>query len=220
MALRSRFAEDRTGEAAVSRGVRQYVIAAAGLDTFPWRQPDWARDVRIYFADMPESLEWALERFGERGLARPANTSFVPIDLETRQLGGDLVATGFDPFEPVFCSALGIIQFLTPDAIQGLFQFVARAPKGSELVLSCHPPSEDLDGPAQSGLRRSIERGAELGEPWLSLVQPEDVVDRLRRAGFSDIDHLTTEMAQLRYFAGRTDGLKAARSLQLIAATV
>jgi O-methyltransferase involved in polyketide biosynthesis len=34
--LRSRFAEDRLA-AAAARGMRQYVIAAAGLDTFPWR---------------------------------------------------------------------------------------------------------------------------------------------------------------------------------------
>ena len=37
-AMRSRFAEDRLAEAA-RRGVRQYVMVGAGLDTFPWRQP-------------------------------------------------------------------------------------------------------------------------------------------------------------------------------------
>ena len=41
--LRSRFAEDRLAEAA-SRGVRQYVIFGAGLETFPWRQPEYARN--------------------------------------------------------------------------------------------------------------------------------------------------------------------------------
>ena len=37
-AMRSRFAEDRLAEAA-RRGVLQYVMVGAGLDTFPWRQP-------------------------------------------------------------------------------------------------------------------------------------------------------------------------------------
>jgi O-methyltransferase involved in polyketide biosynthesis len=40
-ALRSRFTEDRLAEAAL-RGVSQYVILGAGLDTFPWRQPHFA----------------------------------------------------------------------------------------------------------------------------------------------------------------------------------
>src|SRR5688572_4904023 len=39
-AMRSRFAEDRLAEAA-RRGVRQYVMIGAGLDTFAWRQPDF-----------------------------------------------------------------------------------------------------------------------------------------------------------------------------------
>ena len=43
-AMRSRFAEDRLAHAA-SRGVRQYVMVGAGLDIFPWRQPDFAPSV-------------------------------------------------------------------------------------------------------------------------------------------------------------------------------
>ena len=44
--LRSRFAEDRLAKAA-TRGVRQYLMVGAGLDTFPWRQPEYARDMRV-----------------------------------------------------------------------------------------------------------------------------------------------------------------------------
>ncbi len=36
--VRGRYAEDRLEEA-VKRGVRQYVILGAGLDTFAYRQP-------------------------------------------------------------------------------------------------------------------------------------------------------------------------------------
>ena len=48
--LRSRFAEDRLG-AAAARGVRQYVTVGAGLETFPWRQPPFAKEMRIFMAD-------------------------------------------------------------------------------------------------------------------------------------------------------------------------
>src|SRR5262245_3893816 len=53
-AMRSRFAEDRLA-ASTARGVRQYVMIGAGLDTFPWRQPRFARDMRIFAADHPAS---------------------------------------------------------------------------------------------------------------------------------------------------------------------
>src|SRR5512136_521143 len=69
-AVRSRFAEDRLAQAA-ARGVRQYVMIGAGLDTFPWRQPDFAKDMQLFAADHPASLAWAQQRFRERGLATP-----------------------------------------------------------------------------------------------------------------------------------------------------
>src|SRR5262245_46907877 len=47
-AFRSRFAEDRLAEAA-NRGVRQYVVVGAGLDTFAWRQPAFAQNMRIFY---------------------------------------------------------------------------------------------------------------------------------------------------------------------------
>ncbi len=56
--LRSRFVEDQLETAAV-RGVRQYIMLGAGLETFPWRQPDFARDMKIFFCDHPSTLAWA-----------------------------------------------------------------------------------------------------------------------------------------------------------------
>lgn len=219
MALRNRFAEDRLA-VAVQRGVRQYVIAAAGLDTFPWRQPAWANKLRIFFADLPHSLSWARAQFCAHDLHKPANTTFVPIDLETKQPGCDLVRFGLVPYEPVFVSALGIVQFLTSDSIDALLSFVASSPAGSEIVLSCHPSPESLAGAARTGIAASIERGTELGEPWLTLTSPAEMIERLRRAGFRTIEHLSAEAAQERYFAGRKDGLKASAGLNMIAAGV
>jgi len=46
-AFRSRFAEDRLAEAAF-RGVRQYVVVGAGLDTFAWRQPSSEADTAVW----------------------------------------------------------------------------------------------------------------------------------------------------------------------------
>jgi methyltransferase (TIGR00027 family) len=85
MVVRHRFAEDRLA-AAAERGVRQYIIVASGLDTFPWRQPPFARDMRIFATDLPSSLAWARDRFSARRLSHPSNLTFVPVDLEERQL--------------------------------------------------------------------------------------------------------------------------------------
>jgi O-methyltransferase involved in polyketide biosynthesis len=48
--LRSRYAEDRLA-VAIDRGVTQYVILGAGLDTFGLRQPDRAHTLTIVEVD-------------------------------------------------------------------------------------------------------------------------------------------------------------------------
>ena len=104
--LRNRFAEDRLEEAA-ARGVEQYVMFGAGLDTFPWRQPDYARGMRIFAVEHVSSLVWTQAAFWERGLPKPANLTFVPLDLESDPVGERLAAYGLEP-RPTFCSILGV----------------------------------------------------------------------------------------------------------------
>src|ERR1700749_3351837 len=123
-AFRNRFAEDRLADAA-ARGVHQYVIVGAGLDTFPWRQPPFASALQIFYVDHPASLAWTTARFRERGLPTPPNLSFVAADLEEQNLANRLDERGFDRQAGAFCSVLGVTQFLSRDAIEALLSFAA-----------------------------------------------------------------------------------------------
>jgi methyltransferase (TIGR00027 family) len=218
-AMRSRFAEDRLAQAA-RRGVRQYVMVGAGLDTFPWRQPRSTRDLVIFAADHPASLIWTHRRLRDRGLERPPNLIHVPVDLEDCRIGESLSACGFDHDAPGFCSVLGVTQYLSDDAINALLSFVASLKPGSEAVLSFVVPDEHLDGDDLQAAAGSVARTAALGEPWKSRLQPHVFLRRLSDLGFAEIFHLTPELAQQRYFAGRRDALRAPRWEQLIAAVV
>ena len=218
-ALRSRFAEDRLAEAA-ARNVRQYVIVGAGLDTFPWRQPDYARDMKIFVADHVATLAWTQVRFWERGLPKPANLTFVPVDLEECRLGESLVEFGFAPDTPSLCSALGVMQYLDRQAIDALLGFASSLKVGSEIVFSFAPPEDDLQGDDVRMAAGAAERVAALGEPWKTRLRARELVERLTHFGFSDVFHLTPKLAQQRYFAGREDGLKAPGFEQIICAIV
>src|SRR4051812_11677975 len=52
MAARSRYAEDQLAEA-VARGVRQYVVLGAGLDTFAYRNCFRHQGLRVFEVDHP-----------------------------------------------------------------------------------------------------------------------------------------------------------------------
>jgi len=216
--MRSRFAEDRLAEAA-ARGVRQYLIVGAGLDTFPWRQPDYARDMHIFLADHVSILVWTQEKFWERGLAKPGNLTFVPLDLEDGRLGPHLAGFGFLA-QPAFCSALGVTQYLEPSAVEALLRFVASLGRGSEIVFSYVPRAQDLEGADRDFAEASAARTERFGEPWKARFSADELHALLFAAGFGEVSHLTPEHAWQRYFAGRADGLRPASWEQSIAAVV
>jgi methyltransferase (TIGR00027 family) len=218
-AMRSRFAEDRLAQAA-ARGVRQYVMIGAGLDTFPWRQPGFARPMHIFAVDHPASLIWTHRRLRERGIAKPPNLTHVPADLTEQRLGEQLAACGFDLETLSFCSMLGVSQYLGRDAVDAVLRFAASLRAGSEIVLSFVSPDDELNGDDLDIVTRSVVRTARLGEPWTCRLRPRELVAELSHIGFSDVFHLTPELAQERYFAGRRDKLRAPKWEQLIAAIV
>jgi methyltransferase (TIGR00027 family) len=215
LAVRSRFAEDRLASAA-ARGVAQYVIVGAGLDTFPWRQPPYAARMRVFLADHPDTLGWTQAIFRDRGLSEPENITIVPVDLEACGLGERLFELGFDPRMSAFCSALGLTQYLGHTAIDRLLRFVASLRSDSEIVFSFVPPVDELTREDADLAARAVERVAVLGEPWKTRLRPRDLVRQLEALGFSDVFHLTGEAAHARYFAGRGDGLRPAGYEQMI----
>jgi len=202
------------------RGVRQYVIVGAGLDTFPWRQPAFAKSLRIFYVDHPATLAWSTARLRERGLQAPPNLSFVAVDLENLKLPERLYACGFERNVATFCSVLGVVQCIGQAAIDALFSFAAALPAHSEIVLSFALPEEELEGEDRAAAIHGVVLTQALGEPWITRLRMAAIFDQLTRLGFGEMFHLTPKRAQPRYFANCRDGLRAPNFEQLIAAVV
>ena len=218
-ALRSRFAEDEL-EIAAARGVQQYVILGAGLDTFAFRQPPFAASLRIFEVDHPATQANKQARLVAAGLAHPPNLHWVPVDFERESLAESLDAAAFDAGLPTFFSWLGVMMYLTASAIDDVFRFVAALPHPSTIVLDYTPPTEDLTGFDREMSQRTAEISAARGEPRRTNLRPRELNDWLRSVGFSQVFLLTPEEANARYFAGRRDGLRAPAYAPLACATV
>ena len=99
IAARSRYAEDCLAEA-VGRGVRQFVVLGAGMDTFAYRQAPWAWSLHIFEVDHPATQEWKRKRLELAGISLPANLTFVPVNFESDALEEQLRLSGFDASAP------------------------------------------------------------------------------------------------------------------------
>ena len=218
-ALRARYAEDVLAEG-VQRGLRQYVVLGAGLDTFAYRQPVWGSSLRIYEVDHPITQRWKQDRLKAAEIAIPSNLRFVPIDFERTAIPEALRAGDLAFEVRTLCSWMGVTQYLTRDALDATFQFVLSLPPSSEVVFSFILPQEAVSGVEAEALATAAHRAALIGEPWLTRLHADDLVARLRSMGFSRILHLTPEEARQRYFDGRRDGLRERRGEQLMRAIV
>jgi methyltransferase (TIGR00027 family) len=209
--LRSRFAEERMAEA-VRRGVRQCVILGAGFDTFAYRQPDWARRLRIYEVDHHATQTEKRRRLQNAGVLMPTNLEFVAIDFESVSLRDGLRASSLDLSEPTFFSCLGVLVYLTREAVDAIFALVGGFPVGSEIVFTFS--QQDA---AVSSLADRVQL---LGEPWRTHFEPDAMMRHLHALGFLEISFLTTDEAEQAYFQGRNDGLHAPRNAGIAAAVV
>ncbi|HKV72121.1 MAG TPA: class I SAM-dependent methyltransferase [Gemmatimonadales bacterium] len=211
--LRSRYSEDRLA-VAVQSGTRQCVIVGAGLDTFAYRQPPWASGVRIFEVDHKASQDTKREMLVKAGIEIPANLTYVELDIERLPLRETLVHAGLDPGRSSFFSCLGVLVYLTHDAVRALFRLVAGFPSGSELVLTYAGWESSDDNPASLATRAKT-----LGEPWLSRFSPEELVSELRGAGFRDVEFLGREAAA-EYVGTRRDGLEPPPLVRIVSARV
>jgi len=139
-AARSRIAEDALSRA-VERGVRQIVILGAGLDTFALRNPHGARQIRIYEVDHPATQAWKRQRLAEAQIALPPWLILVPVDFERDDVGEKLLAAGFQQNSPAFFTWLGVVPYLTQDAIGRTLDYMSSI-QNSEVVFDYVEPPE------------------------------------------------------------------------------
>ncbi len=216
--LRSRYADDRFHDA-VLRGVRQYVVLGAGLDTFAYRNQYPEHLLRVFEIDHPATQAWKRARLRTMDIAVPPSLRFAPVNFERESLADGLARAGFRREHPAFFSWLGVTMYLSEAAVMETLRFVAAGAPRSEIVFDFTIPLSSL--PKAQQLRRAVAaaRVARLGEPWITFFEPSELIEHLRKAGFSETEFLGPQDANRRYFAGRTDGFRAGRS-HLMAALV
>jgi methyltransferase (TIGR00027 family) len=205
MAARSRYAEDRLAEA-VKKGTTQYVILGAGLDTFAYRNPFAA--VRVFEVDFPATQEWKRDMLSEAQIPVPASLVFVPLDFEHKSLSEGLAEAGLDFKEPAFFGWLGVVPYLTLEAVRATLDAIAKMPAGSGACFDYAFPPESLTAARRAVFDVLSDRVAAAGEPFKLFFTPEELEGELRRAGFHRIEQIDSEGLNELYFRDREDGLK------------
>lgn len=219
IAARSRFSEDTLAEA-VGLGVRQYVLLGAGLDTFAYRAAKNFPGLSVFEVDHPATQGWKRQRLAETGIAVPDVLTFAPVNFETETLAHGLVRAGFDSDKPAVFAWLGVVPYLTHDAIMATLRFIAGLPKGTTVIFDYGEPASTRHEASRIAHEEMAARVAANGEPFRSFFPPEDIMRDVKSAGFSQVEDFDSQMLNARYFRDREDGLELRGAGHLLRARV
>jgi methyltransferase (TIGR00027 family) len=208
LAIRSRYAEDVL-RAAVDRGVRQYVLLGAGLDTFAYRSPYAALGLRVFEVDHPATQRWKGEQLAAASIVVPPSVTYAPVDFERETVVDGLGRVGFRPELPAVYAWLGVVPYLTRDAVMDTLRAVAgSSAAGSEIVFDYSEGWDRLDPERRAVFDALAARVAAIGEPFLTFFEPAVLADQLRRIGFTAVDDADAAILNARYARDRADGLR------------
>ncbi len=217
---RARFVEDLVAEHA-ARGVSQYVLLGAGLDTFSQRRGPEFSSLRVFEMDQPGPQAWKRERLVELGFGIPGSLHLVPLDFEaSADWKTPLVAAGFDAGQPAVVASTGVAVFLSREAVAEKLRQVAALATGTTLAMTFLVPLDLLEEEERAARQMTEKFAAAAGTPWLSFFAPSDLQDMARAAGFNKVELVSSPMLAHRYFSGRADGLRPSSSEEILVATV
>jgi methyltransferase (TIGR00027 family) len=219
IAARSRFSEDTLAEA-VAQALHQYVLLGAGLDTFAYRASRSFPGLSIFEVDHPATQGWKRERLAQAGIALPATLTFAPVNFETETLADGLVRAGFDTRSPAVFAWLGVVPYLTRDAIMATLRFIASLPRGTAVVFDYGEPANARDEKSRAAHAAMAARVAESGEPFRSFFVPDELKREVAALGFSSVEDFDATTLNALYFSDRGDELKLRGSGHLLRARV
>jgi methyltransferase (TIGR00027 family) len=216
---RARFIEDLVVKQA-GRGVRQYVILGAGLDTFAQRRPDIASGLRVFEVDRPGPQAWKRQRLIDLGFGHPEWLRLVPVDFEAGASWWERVKVeGFDARQPAVVASTGVSRYLTRHANAATLRQVAALAPGSTLAMTFMPPLELIEPEDRPGAEAAQKGAAASGTPFVSFFTPPEILALAREAGFQEVQHVSSGTLAERYFDGRSDGLRPSSGEDLLVAT-
>jgi O-methyltransferase involved in polyketide biosynthesis len=139
--------------------------------------------------------------------------------FRTRNPGRGLARAGFKFAEPVFVAWLGVVPYLSREAIEETLRFVGNEIRASSEIVFDYPLplSDERAGPSREA-QNLASRVALIGEPFRTAFLPEEINAILAALGFDVVEDMDTQGLNARYFRGRSDAFALRGSAHLMRA--
>lgn len=192
---------ERLLENAVSIGAKQYLIFAAGYDTFAYRQRDWASKIEIFEIDHPLTGEDKQKRIRELVKHKPENLHYVSADFTKENWQRNLLdCKEFNQSKISFCSLLGISYYLPKNVFAEIIKTISRiVPEGSSIVID-YPDEYTYSDKAGERAKKQVIMVGSANEKMLASYSYTELEKLLGDSSFLIYEHLTPNEITEQYF--------------------
>ena len=186
---------------AVNIGATQYLIIAAGYDSFAYRQPEWAAKLQIFELDHPLMNEDKQERMQRVCDKKPSSLTYIPIDLTTEFLSDKLFScNAYDKDKLSFCSLLGISYYLSKEDFKKLIQSIADSVSNGSTIVFDYPDEYSYTEQAGERAKKQSIMTSGTTEAMLASYSYEEMNGLLSDCGFLIYEHLMPDEITKQYF--------------------
>lgn len=197
---RAAFAE-KSLENAVRIGAKQYLILAAGYDTFAYRQPEWASKIQIFELDHSATGVDKQKRIQSVIAEKPSNLHYVSVDFTEDSWERNLINySKFEKSKVSFCSLLGISYYLTKNTFEQTINTISSiVPKGSSIAFD-YPDENTYTPKAAERVKKQVAMAVGADEKMLASYSYPELERLLDDSEFILYEHLTPNEITEQYF--------------------
>ena len=199
LAIRSRVVDDLV---AAEPGLAQVVILGAGFETHAWRCRTALSQATVFEIDHPATQQ--TKRAQSQQLGLPDNLRFVAVDFEKDDFVERLLAAGFNPEMPTYFVWVGVSYYLTAQAVADTLERLSSLSRAGTKLVWDYLLADVIDGTSTN--REALgkaRRVAQLGEPWLWGITPNELPAYLAGFGFRLVHDYEPAELHERYAAAR-----------------
>jgi methyltransferase (TIGR00027 family) len=193
---RKRYVTEKLNDA-LEAGFQSIVVLGAGFDTLAYRVSGLASR-QVYEVDLQQIIQSKREAI-QRIFGRvPVYIQLVPVDFNSQDLEVELQQAGYSQVQPAFFIWEGVTQYISEKAVRRIFEFLKKAPPGSQLVFT-YIRQDFIDGEQLYGLKTMYHQTRVAKQLWQFGLDPSAIGAFLRHYGWEELEQVGSAEYQQRY---------------------
>ena len=199
---RAAYTVDMLEKGVCNGGVEQYLIFAAGYDSFAYNQPKWAEKLDIFEIDHPSTGADKMERLKRADIRIPSNVNYISADFTKEKWIKSLTGNElFSKDKISFCSVLGLAYYLTKDDFKKMLKIISEVVPSRSIIIFDYPDEDAYSEQASDRAKKQIILAGGAGEKMLAGYSCTEMNNVLNECGFRMDENLTPEEITKIYFS-------------------